>query len=390
MSQAHPINIIVLGRTGAGKSAFINYIIQKDVCPTGFGQPITQTFEKYAYPLNNGMLLHLYDSKGLSETDPAEEQTLLLNFLLKNCTSTDMRTWFHGIFYCVNVEAGSLAPFEVAFLQKLCCQIPQTLSIILTHCSPSADGQKACAAVIDTIRTQLPNCRLAIYPVNSIASQTRLGTITPFGRNEILIQMFDQLWFDVSRWIAQGYAAELYQGMHKMCDEADESFHKIQKRLDAYEQSTANPEPPIEMVLQSFQTSLQKIIQTLDDKYRRQIQPILELYSGSALAPRVQAIAGNSSFSFITQHFFTFGSDDLTKQNQKIQDLLNQSDALAETDTLSGKAKRLCLDWQLLATTIKMQHQIGKLSLETLRHAIPPQEQIAATVYDALLHAYQQ
>ena len=40
-------NIILLGRTGVGKSSFINYIIGKEICKTGNGKSVTQTYNEY-------------------------------------------------------------------------------------------------------------------------------------------------------------------------------------------------------------------------------------------------------------------------------------------------------------------------------------------------------
>lgn len=34
-------NIMLLGRTGVGKSSFINYLIGKDVCKAATGMPVT-------------------------------------------------------------------------------------------------------------------------------------------------------------------------------------------------------------------------------------------------------------------------------------------------------------------------------------------------------------
>ena len=57
-------NIMLLGRTGVGKSSFINYLIGKDVCKVATGMPVTQGFATYTY--NTGKIpLRIYDSKGL-------------------------------------------------------------------------------------------------------------------------------------------------------------------------------------------------------------------------------------------------------------------------------------------------------------------------------------
>ena len=47
-------NIMLLGRTGVGKSSFINYLVGKDVCRVATGMPVTQGFETYEY--DNGKI----------------------------------------------------------------------------------------------------------------------------------------------------------------------------------------------------------------------------------------------------------------------------------------------------------------------------------------------
>ena len=64
--------ILLLGKTGVGKSSFINYFLGKELAKTGAGKPITQ--EITAYEVDDGRYpIEIFDSKGI-EAKTANEQ----------------------------------------------------------------------------------------------------------------------------------------------------------------------------------------------------------------------------------------------------------------------------------------------------------------------------
>lgn len=42
------INLIVMGKTGSGKSTLINAVLEEDLAPTGMGQAITKNNKVYS------------------------------------------------------------------------------------------------------------------------------------------------------------------------------------------------------------------------------------------------------------------------------------------------------------------------------------------------------
>ena len=56
------LNVMVLGKTGVGKSTLINSVFQEPIAQTGIGKPVTSRIKKYEkadYPLS------IYDTPGL-------------------------------------------------------------------------------------------------------------------------------------------------------------------------------------------------------------------------------------------------------------------------------------------------------------------------------------
>lgn len=56
------INLLVTGKTGAGKSTLINAVFRKEIAVTGIGRPVTENTRCYE---DDEIPLRIYDTKGL-------------------------------------------------------------------------------------------------------------------------------------------------------------------------------------------------------------------------------------------------------------------------------------------------------------------------------------
>src|SRR5690349_7880386 len=57
-----PVNVLIAGPTGAGKSTLINAILRKEVAKTGKGAPVTRDIQAWAV---DGIPITVYDTPGL-------------------------------------------------------------------------------------------------------------------------------------------------------------------------------------------------------------------------------------------------------------------------------------------------------------------------------------
>ena len=74
--------ILLLGKTGVGKSSFINYFIGQDVAKIGIGKPVTQELEEYELEYK-GTYLSITDSKGLEVENSEQIKKDIINNVIK-------------------------------------------------------------------------------------------------------------------------------------------------------------------------------------------------------------------------------------------------------------------------------------------------------------------
>ena len=107
-------NILIVGRTGAGKSSLINYISGKEVARVGVGRPVTTRDELDSYRTNfMGVDIRLFDSWGIEadKTDDWKRRTMKVLQDEGDFTHDDS-SWFHTVVYCISAVNGRVEPID--------------------------------------------------------------------------------------------------------------------------------------------------------------------------------------------------------------------------------------------------------------------------------------
>ncbi|PRR82385.1 YcjF family protein [Clostridium vincentii] len=147
-----PANIMLIGKTGVGKSTLINNIFRESLAETGIGRPVTQYLKKIT---KEGIPINLYDSRGL-ELDQ-EIQKKVRNDInaeidrIHNSRDINTENLIHVVWYCINAASNRIEDFEIEWIKELAQKIP--VVIVLTQ--SFSDNSKELEKYIDNLNLDI-------------------------------------------------------------------------------------------------------------------------------------------------------------------------------------------------------------------------------------------
>ncbi len=186
------INLIVLGKSGVGKSSFCNYLFdKKDMFEVGSGKPVTsweKNFQSYTFE-HRGHLLNVFDSVGLEADNYGRWIDQFDRFMQqRRKRPMEPETWIHGAFYVINASSARLEPVDLNLIKDIAQDAHIPLQVILTNADVA--GEKV-EALTQEIKKYCPG--VTVTPVCSVSVRKRGGHSTqPFGRDEVLSLYLEQ------------------------------------------------------------------------------------------------------------------------------------------------------------------------------------------------------
>ena len=81
LKEMTPVNVLVVGKTGVGKSTLINAIFRENLATTGIGRPVTKSVMRIT---KENIPIVLYDTKGLELQKNESEIIAEVREFLKN------------------------------------------------------------------------------------------------------------------------------------------------------------------------------------------------------------------------------------------------------------------------------------------------------------------
>lgn len=187
------IDLIVMGKTGSGKSTLINAVLDEDLAPTGTGQAITKKNEVYSkkmmLPIGDtkdgqygmiGCQINMYDTIGLEIDKSITNQTLEeIKKHIENTKSKMSADDVHLVWFCVNNRSSRFESYELDLIRKLSIDYEIPFVIVLTQCFSNEEGE-----LEEQIRKSLPEvsrCRILAKDYS-----TRGGVVSAYGLQELI------------------------------------------------------------------------------------------------------------------------------------------------------------------------------------------------------------
>lgn len=179
-----PISVLLIGKTGVGKSTLINNVFRENLAETGIGRPITKHLRRIT---KEGVPIVLYDTRGLELNSEAQKEVLKEIFdTISDGKKEKSEEEIHLVYYCVNANSSRIEPLELELIEKLSSKIP--VVVVLTQ-SIGAQSKE--------FKQYIENLNLPIYGVINVMAQEFIisdeVSIPSFGLTELIEMSFQMI-----------------------------------------------------------------------------------------------------------------------------------------------------------------------------------------------------
>lgn len=400
----HSAKILLLGKTGVGKSSFINYFLGKTVAKARAGKPVTMDYF-IPYEIKDGRYpIKIFDTKGLEAIGAYNQLNEIINGIKQQNSSDNIFDWFHTIFYCVSMANPRFEDFEANFVHKLQQELTQHIHIIITQCD--AASPEKIATMRHTIAEKLGNMEnVEIFEVVSISMTKRNGQVVePRGKEEISERVFDLLLKDIAHKLSSDYAKTLRDSLigsidrmrwdlndffdetitaktlFRLIKNSDKTMDRIDARMDE--------------VLGQVENNLESIQQRTDEKLTEILRPVAQLYNSYwGITTNSYVEGAELDFPDVFEGMDTDWLDKITERDfmtnvlPKLGRYINEDGELPGNSSIAEILKMVGAGvGDLFRLKKNLKDALWKLCWNPFYKSIPSQEEIQAKAYERIVN----
>jgi GTP-binding protein EngB required for normal cell division len=192
------LNVLVIGKTGSGKSSLINYLYGSNIAKTGLGRPVTQgRFDKFNIDWEN-IKVEIYDSVGLEVGDEKAQKWLvgLNNELKRHGVHLPASQWFHAVIYCINAGGHRIEPYEDKIIEVL---ISNNYRVVIVVTNSDKLTNDEIFELVRPIKEKFDKSTVPIVSVCSVEKKNRDGSVTrEFGLDRLETEILKGFWYAIT------------------------------------------------------------------------------------------------------------------------------------------------------------------------------------------------
>lgn len=194
LKPAAKYNIVIIGKSGVGKSSLVNYLFGDIKRKVGTGKPVTEVgFHPVDFMLKE-LPVRLFDSWGL-EADKSKIWMDVLDAELRfRGVDKDITQWFHSVFYCIGAGGGRVENFELKIIKRF---LNEKYNVVVLLTKADQARKEQLDAITTLLKSELNN-NLVVIPVCSEEKLLLGGRRTQkFGKINIEKQIPNSFWLSV-------------------------------------------------------------------------------------------------------------------------------------------------------------------------------------------------
>ena len=198
-SNKESTNVLIIGKSGVGKSSLVNYLFGKELQPVGVGAPVTKMqIKEFTYKYDKHFEMHIYDTWGLEpSTQKAELWKKKIFDEIARHDKESISEWFNTIIFCLNAKSSRIEDFELDIMEQLLRE-KNHLTIALTHCRSKEDPdgiilRKSIREELEKRGVDSLEDRNFVF-VSNVKKALLGGSVEQFGKEEIFVSIIRNVW----------------------------------------------------------------------------------------------------------------------------------------------------------------------------------------------------